>query len=158
MIEELMGNVRQLLEAEGFAYVDYDKGQADDYQPKIKTPAGLVSVRMIDKIVAYSGKSFGARCTLQIRVIDWVSGNSSSASPKVQSDRWANWYNRVAKCCSVLSAQITKSMPIVFSSCEFVKRDDGLQEALIECESVIGCIAQEDRSVSIEGINVHREE
>ena len=30
MIKELIRTVRQALENEGFAYVDYDKGQADE--------------------------------------------------------------------------------------------------------------------------------
>ena len=86
MIKELIRTVRQALENEGFAYVDYDKGQADENQPKIKTPAGLVSITSLTNQESYRGLSYALNATLQVRIIDWVSGNSSSAHERVW--RW----------------------------------------------------------------------
>ena len=156
MIKELIRTVRQALENEGFAYVDYDKGQADEKQPKIKTPAGLVSITSLTNQESYRGLSYALNATLQVRVIDWVSGNSSSAAPRVQSDRWAAWYDRANRCCNVLHSLYCSMLPIKFKSCEFVRRDDNLQEAIIECECVIGYIAPDPRMATIENINVNR--
>jgi hypothetical protein len=130
MIKRILNSIETILSTiSGVRYIDIDWGQGDSERVAVKMPCALIDVKEINKDYRAVGIVQGRKCTVEIRVIDINTTNTSAGAPQGQKEVYYAYLDLVERIEGAVSG--AEGNRFVFEGLNRVVREDHLREMVI---------------------------